>query len=373
MVFSVSAASQEKLSADLEKPHPPGESLKGSSVARPLVPVTLALMAGIAAPAWGLHLPEPWLLAGGAALWARPGPVLAATPSGPLSALDLLRPPGGGFPSTGPAAGFSSRAPRQTAPAPEPDPLRPSEPSRQAGGGTGPALHGGRCLAESLGLAAGRRQPPGAGPGAGTPAGGRPAWWSGGAWPRPDILQNPGTFNRPRFLAADGLFREIRLWDPHRPDLPGRHRCLSLGREAPGRHQGAVARAWTRPAGPSICPCCWGTRARSPRRCATIWPAPAPATCWSSTACTWGWWPRSSTFSASGSCGAFPGCCLRVNVVKIATLLAAIAVVFYAWVAGGLALHPAGRGHGPGLPPAGLPGPAPGRSGAPWPWRPSSS
>ena len=33
-------------------------------VARPLVPVTLALMAGIAAPAWGLHLPQPWLLAG---------------------------------------------------------------------------------------------------------------------------------------------------------------------------------------------------------------------------------------------------------------------------------------------------------------------
>ena len=32
-------------------------------------------------------------------------------------------------------------------------------------------------------------------------------------------MQNPGTFNRPRFLAADGLFREVRLWDPHRPIL----------------------------------------------------------------------------------------------------------------------------------------------------------
>ena len=68
--FLSTAASQEKLNAAPREPHPPGVSLGARPVARPLVPVTLALMAGIAAPAWGLHLPEPWLLAGGVALWA---------------------------------------------------------------------------------------------------------------------------------------------------------------------------------------------------------------------------------------------------------------------------------------------------------------
>ena len=30
------------------------------------------------------------------------------------------------------------------------------------------------------------------------------------------MLQNPGTFDRPRFLAADGIFRELRSEDPQR-------------------------------------------------------------------------------------------------------------------------------------------------------------
>ena len=69
MSFYALAASQEKLKADPREPHLPGAILGARPVARPLVPVTLALMAGMAAPAWGLHLPEPWLLAGGVALW----------------------------------------------------------------------------------------------------------------------------------------------------------------------------------------------------------------------------------------------------------------------------------------------------------------
>lgn len=39
-------------------------------VARPLVPVALALLAGIAAPAWGLSLPARWLAPGLVLLWA---------------------------------------------------------------------------------------------------------------------------------------------------------------------------------------------------------------------------------------------------------------------------------------------------------------
>jgi hypothetical protein len=35
-----------------------------TGVKRPLVPVVLALMTGLAAAAWGVHLPRFWLLAG---------------------------------------------------------------------------------------------------------------------------------------------------------------------------------------------------------------------------------------------------------------------------------------------------------------------
>ena len=35
-----------------------------AGVKRPLVPVVLALMLGLVAAAWGLHLPRIWLLAG---------------------------------------------------------------------------------------------------------------------------------------------------------------------------------------------------------------------------------------------------------------------------------------------------------------------
>lgn len=70
MYFYESAASQEKLNPDSREAHRSGVIPGLRPLARPLAPVTLALMAGIAAPAWGLRLPEPWLLAGALALWA---------------------------------------------------------------------------------------------------------------------------------------------------------------------------------------------------------------------------------------------------------------------------------------------------------------
>jgi hypothetical protein len=39
-----------------------------TGVKRPLVPVVLALMLGLVAAAWGVHLPRTWLLAGLAGL-----------------------------------------------------------------------------------------------------------------------------------------------------------------------------------------------------------------------------------------------------------------------------------------------------------------
>ena len=70
MSFYASAANQEKVKPDRREAQRSGVILGLRPLARPLVPVTLALMAGIAAPAWGLRLPEFWLLAAAVALWA---------------------------------------------------------------------------------------------------------------------------------------------------------------------------------------------------------------------------------------------------------------------------------------------------------------
>jgi len=48
--------------------HEPGSTRTG--VKRPLVPVVLALMVGLATAAWGLHIPRIWLLIGLAGLLA---------------------------------------------------------------------------------------------------------------------------------------------------------------------------------------------------------------------------------------------------------------------------------------------------------------
>ncbi len=49
---------------------------------RPLVPVVLALMLGLAAAAWGVQIPGGWLLAGLAALLVIMLLLFFATPSG---------------------------------------------------------------------------------------------------------------------------------------------------------------------------------------------------------------------------------------------------------------------------------------------------
>ena len=49
---------------------------------RPLVPVVLAVMLGLAAAAWGVRLPGGWLLAGLAALLVIMVLLFLATPSG---------------------------------------------------------------------------------------------------------------------------------------------------------------------------------------------------------------------------------------------------------------------------------------------------
>jgi len=61
--------SPEKLNTPTPEPNLPLASPEARPVARPLVPVTLALMAGIVAPAWGLHLAQVSVLTGILILW----------------------------------------------------------------------------------------------------------------------------------------------------------------------------------------------------------------------------------------------------------------------------------------------------------------
>ncbi len=181
-------------------------------VARPLVPVTLAMMAGIAAPAWGLRLPGIVLAAGlillwvGLALfWWRRRPVLLM----PLLFFWLL------------GVAFYQQAiqpwfpPGQVVQLPENRNLtlkgHLSRPGRLGEGRVQLFMEteawgspwGWRPVAgQVLVLAPALELPP-----VGTGLVIR------GPLRSPGRLNNPGTFDRPRYLAADGIFREVRLAD----------------------------------------------------------------------------------------------------------------------------------------------------------------
>ena len=206
---------QGELNADPREPHRPGASLGARPVTRPLVPVTLALMAGIAAPAWGLRLPEPWLLAGGVALWValallwwqwRPARFL------PLILFALL------------GVAFYQQAWQPDFPAGHITKLPQNQNLTLFGHLNRPGKLGGERVQLFMEAEA-WRSPWGWRPAAGNllvlaPVPEPPPLGTGlvvrGRLAPPRMLQNPGTFNRPRYLAADGLFREVRLSDPQR-------------------------------------------------------------------------------------------------------------------------------------------------------------
>jgi competence protein ComEC len=333
MVFSASAKGQEKLSADFEKPHLPGENLGVPPVARPLVPVTLALMAGIAAPAWGLHLPEPWLLAGGAALWA--ALALLWWQRRPVFFLPLIF-----FALLGVAFHQQARQPDfppgHLAKLPQRQNLtlfgHLNRPGKLAGERVQLFLAacawrspwGWRPLAGNLLVLAPVPEPPPVG--AGLVVRGRLA--------PPHMLQNPGAFNRPRFLAADGLFREMRLADPDRLIFLAATDAYPWGE----RLRGGIRERLRDldPAGRAIFQAMLlGDQGEI---------TPAMRHNFSRTGTSHllvinglhlGMVALVTYFLSFWLLRRFPRLLLRINAVKIATLLAAIPVVFYAWMAGG--------------------------------------
>jgi competence protein ComEC len=333
MSLYVSPANQEKLNPGPRELQNSGVILGLRPLARPLVPITLALMAGIAAPAWGLRLPEPWLLAAALALWAalallwwqrRPARFL------PLILFGLL------------GVAFYQQAWEPDFPAAHLAKLPQNHnltffghlnrPGKLAGervqlfmeafAWQGP--WGWRPASGNLLVLAPVPEPPPVG--AGLVVRGRLA--------PPRILQNPGTFNRPRYLAADGLFREVRLSDPQRLIL------LADTQDSPWaeRLRGGIRKLLKSmdPAGRAIyLAMLLGDQGEV---------TPAMRQNLSRTGTSHllvinglhlGMVALVTYFLSFWLLRCFPRLLLRVNAVKIATLLAAIPVVFYAYVAGG--------------------------------------
>jgi len=333
MLLPRSDVSQGELNADPREPHLPGASLGARPVARPLVPVTLALMAGMAAPAWGLHLPEPWLLTAGVALWValallwwqrRPARIL------PLIWFGLL------------GVAFSQQAWQPDFPPGHLTKLPQHQNLTLFGHLNRPGKLGGervqlfmeavawrspwgwRPVAGNLLVLAPVPEPPPVG--AGLVVRGRLA--------PPRMLQNPGTFNRPRYLAADALFREVRLSDPQRliflaetQDYPwgerlrGGIRELLRGMDPAGR---AIYQAML-----------LGDQGEITQEMRRNFARTGTSHLLVINGMHLGMVALVTYFLSFLLLTRFPRLLLRVNAVKIATLLAAIPVVFYAWVAGG--------------------------------------
>ena len=333
MSSTASAASQERLNACPHEPQRSGPILGLRPLARPLVPVTLALMAGIAAPAWGLRLPEPWLLAAAVALWAalaflwwrrRPARFL------PLILFGLL------------GVAFYQQAWQPDFPAGHLTKLPQDQYLTLFGHLNRPAKLAGERVqlfmaAESWRSPWGWRPVTGnllvLAPAPEPPPVGSPLVVRGRLAP-PRMLQNPGAFNRPRFLAADGLFREVRLWDPQRlvflagtqdyawaERLRGGIRELLKGMDPAGR---AIYLAMLLGDQGEVSSLMRQNLARTGTSHLLV-----------INGLHLGMVALVAYFLSFWILRCFPRLLLRVNAVKIATLLAAIPVVFYAHVAGG--------------------------------------
>jgi len=181
-------------------------------LARPLAPATLALAAGIAAPAWGFTLPLPWLLGGLMALLA--AMLLIFAVRRPARLLPLLF-----FWLLGMALYQQARHP--VFPPHHVSNLPQDEVLTLSGYLYHPSKTGGARVQLYLEAEAWRRgrdwqpvtgkvlvlTPPMEPPTAGAQL------VLQGRLREPVVLKNPGTFDRARFLAADGIFREVRLRD----------------------------------------------------------------------------------------------------------------------------------------------------------------
>ncbi len=150
----------------------------------------------------------------------------------------------------------------------------------------------------------------------------------------PRMLHNPGTFNRPRYLAADGLFREVRLSDPHASSFWPQPEDYPWGE----RLRGGIRERLREldPAGRAIyLAMLLGDQGEITPAMRQNFARTGTSHLLVINGLHLGMVAAVTYFLSFWLLRRFPRLLLRVNAVKIATLLAAIPVVFYAWVAGG--------------------------------------
>lgn len=301
--------------------------------ARPLVPLVLSLMAGISTPAWGLHLPRTpvfigiftlWVIL--AFLWWRGSKVLGL----PLVFFWLL------------GVIFSQQA-WQPNFAPENIFNLPLNQNHTFMGHLNRAGKLGEDRVQLFMAVEAWKSPWGWRPASGNllvsvPGVERPPVGTGlvvtGRIRTPGMLMNPGTFNRPRYLAADGLFREIRPPTPNHLVVLASTAAYPLGEKLRGgiREQlhkldpscRAIFLAMLLGDQGEITPAMRRNFARTGTSHLLVINGLHLGMVATVTYFLCFWLLRLSSRLL-----------LRINVVKIATLVAAIPVVFYAWVAGG--------------------------------------
>ncbi len=302
-------------------------------VARPLVPVALALMAGMAAPAWGLSLPDRWLAPGLVLLWA--ALALIRWPRRPARFLPLA------------FFGLLGVALCQQALQP---PFPPHHVARlpQAGEVTllGSLNRPGKVGAARVQLfvkAEAWLSPEGwrpacgnllvSGPGLAPPPVGTGVVVKG-RLSTPRVLHNPGTFDRPRYLAADGIFREVRLKDRGHLVFLGGTEAYPLGE----RLRGGIRRLLEdlSPALRAIyLAMLLGDQGEITPEMRLQFARTGTSHLLVINGLHLGMVAAVTYFLSFWLLRRFPWLLLRINVVQAATLISVLPVVGYAWVAGG--------------------------------------
>jgi competence protein ComEC len=314
-------------------PAPAGS--RRSPVARPLLPVVLALMAGIAAPAWGLSLPEQWLVPGLAGLWAvlawlwwRGRPVRLL----PLAFFALL------------GVAFCQQALHPVFPPQHLVRLPESGEVTLAGTLSRP----GKLVGERVQLAVAAQDvltPGGWRPVSGrllvtAPALASPPVGSGvvlkGRLLTPRARQNPGTFDRPRYLATDGIFREMRLRDQGRLVFLAGVEAYPLGEKLRGGIR-ELLRELSPPLRAIYLAMLLGDQGEITPQMRLAFARTGTSHLLVINGLHLGMVAAVTYFLAFWLLRRFPWLLLRLNVVKAATLISALPVVAYAWVAGGSA------------------------------------
>jgi len=305
----------------------------GRGVARPLVWVTLAFILGLAAPSWGLRIPEVWLLPVilalwlflGVAWWTRRGPGWLA-----LAFFWLL------------GAAFYQQAQQPVFP-PHHLTLLPLEQELTLRGRLERPSRIGPARVQMFLEAEAWRSPEGWRPAGGkllitAPALEPPLVGTAlvlrGRLLAPRLLKNPGSFDRPRYLAADGIFRMVSLEHPGDLVILANAGDPPLGERLRGSIRGLLKELSPVPRAMYLA-MLLGDQGEITPELRRAFSRTGTSHLLVINGMHLGAVAAVAYFLCFWGLRRFPRLLLRLNAVKVSWVVAAIPVVAYAWMAGG--------------------------------------